>query len=422
MDMQFHGKIDHSDFDSFAKEKQPCLLEVEQKAYPSEMLGWQEMDKWAHPSYYTPILEIAEEVRQNADYLIVAGLGGSNQGARAAIEALAHKTGYGKSPKVVYAALNLSAEYLQRLLAEIGSKSVYINVIAKNFQTVEPGVTFRFLRQYMEQRYSPEEAARRILVTGTENDGHLHPLALKMNYRFFNFPTDVGGRFSAFTVVGLLPMAVAGVDIQAFLAGGRQAQTSLASGGPLLALAKDYAVRRNYLLRQGYTIEVLAHFEPCLEAFSRWWRQLFGESEGKNLTGIFPSVCSYTEDLHSMGQYLQQGKRQIMESFLTFETPPADLAIPVDTSVPDGYDFVNGKTLWQLNQSAFQGTLAAHAEGGVPCFVFSLPSISEESIGQLMYFFMESCFYSARVLGVDPFDQPGVENYKDIMNQLLERN
>ncbi len=422
MDMQFLCKIGLPGFEAFALQKQPRLLEVEENAYPSNMLGWQDMKKWSHSFYYAPIQEIADEVRQNADYFVVVGLGGSNQGARAVIEALRHKTSHGKNPKILYAALNLSAEYLQHLLEEIGDKSVYINVIAKNFQTIEPGITFRFLRQYMESRYSPEEAARRILITGTENDGHLHPLATEKNYRFFQFPLDVGGRYSAFTVVGLLPMAVAGVDIQAFLSGARHAQNNIASGGPLLSMAKEYALRRNYLLQQGYSIEVLAHFEPCLEALSRWWRQLFGESEGKNFTGIFPSVCSYTEDLHSMGQYMQQGKRQVIETFLRFETPPVTLPIPKTTSVPDGYDFLNGKTLHQLNQSAFQGTLSAHSEGGVPCFVFTLSSISEESLGQLLYFFMTACFYSARVLGVNPFDQPGVENYKDIMNQLLERN
>lgn len=411
--------LTRQEYDAYAQSHQAALELVDCNAYDSDMLGWVHIADWADDAMCTDIEQLAAEIRENAEVFVVVGLGGSNQGARAVIEALSPQDAAEGGPEILYAALNLSAAYYETLLRRIGNRSVYINVIAKNFKTLEPGLVFRMLRHEMERRYSKEEAARRIIVTPTVGDGALHRISEEKGYRFLPFPENVGGRYSVFTPVGLLPIAVAGINIRRLLAGAQRAEQEYRTGGVLREDAKHYALTRNALMEKGYGIEVLSFFEPQLEAFGRWWRQLFAESEGKHGTALFPTVCSFTEDLHSVGQYLQQGKRQMIETFLHLNTPPANCVVDREQEVEDGFGYLEGRTFHEINECAYQATLKAHSEGGVPCLQVELDALNAEGIGELLYFYFIVCYYSAVLLGVDPFDQPGVENYKTEMFRLL---
>lgn len=411
--------LTEQEYGRYIQERRGALETVDHNAYNSDMLGWVHLEEWAGEAMRAQIKELAAEIRREAEVFVVVGLGGSNQGARAVIDALTPQDAAPGGPEILYAALNLSAAYYEDLIRRIGDRSVYINVIAKNFKTLEPGLTFRMLRRYLEGRYSKEEAARRIITTPTVGDGALHRISEENGYRFLPFPDNVGGRYSVFTPVGLLPIAVAGIDIDALTEGAAQAQREYLTGGALREDAKRYAAARNALMEKGYGVEVLSFFEPQLESFGRWWRQLFAESEGKNHTALFPTVCSFTEDLHSVGQYLQQGKRQIIETFLHVKTPPVDRKVEESPEIQDGFDYLDGKTFHQINECAYMATLKAHSEGGVPCTVVELDALDAGNMGRLLYFFLIACYYSAALLGVDPFDQPGVENYKQEMYRLL---
>lgn len=354
------------------------------------------------------IKEKAKEIHENADVFILVGVGGSNQAAQAMIEALQ----VNNKPEIIYAGNTLSAHYLRQVLNKLDGKSIYMNVIAKNFETLEPGSHFRVLRQYMASRYSAEELAKRIIITGTL-DSPLHTLAKKHHYQFLSFPLAIGGRFSAFSPVGLLPMAVAGLDITAFLNGGRVAQKELSKKDNNIAIS--YALARYLLYKKGYQIEVLASFEPQMTYFAKWWIQLFGESEGKDGKGLFPASAIYSEDLHSMGQYMQDGPRHLIETFISIRDPQASVIIKADQDLEDGFDYLNDKDFSFVNHAAEKATLQAHFGGGVPCIQLSVPKLSEEIFGQLYYFFMISCAISGKLLGVNPFDQEGVEAYKHSM-------
>ena len=397
-------------YKNFVQENTAILDNIDHGKYESDMLGW------VNTNTVTPeiptIESIAKEIRNEAELFLLIGVGGSNQGARALIDATRHiRKG---APKILYAALNLSADYLQRIIDAMQGKSVYVNIIAKNFKTLEPGITFRAIRQYMENRYGKKESARRIIATGTINDGELHRLANEKGYRFLSFPKDIGGRYSVFSPVGLLPAAVAGCDVHAFLQGAASASNAHEA-------TRDYALKRCFLYNQGFTIEAMAVFEPALESFGRWWRQLFGESEGKDGKGIFPTVFSYTEDLHSIGQYIQQGKKQVTETFIHIKKPLHDIEILPDHTTTDGFEYLSGKTFSQLNATAFAATVEAHEAGGVPCFVFNIEELSEYTLGMMMYSFMKACWYSCTIFGVNPFDQPGVELYKENMQRELRK-
>lgn len=407
------------EYETYVQEHQTALKTVDTNAYAGNMLGWIHTGEWADEEMCARIESLSAEIRERAEVFVVVGLGGSNQGARAVIDALSPQDAKAGGPEILYAALNLSASYYEALLRRIGNRSVYINVIAKNFKTLEPGLTFRMLRHYMEKRYSGEEAARRIITTPTIGDGSLHRISEENGYRYLPFPDDVGGRYSVFTPVGLLPIAVAGIDIRELLKGAAKAEQEFFSGGALRENARSYAVTRNALMEKGYGIEVLSFFEPQFEAFGRWWRQLFAESEGKKNTALFPVVCSFSEDLHSVGQYLQQGKRQMIETFIHTKLPPADRKVDQEPVVDDGFDYLNGMTFHEINECAYQATVKAHSEGGVPCMIVELEKMDAQNIGELMYFYFIVCYYSSVLLGVDPFDQPGVENYKTEMFRLL---
>lgn len=377
-------------------------------------LGWFEVDTWGSDSHIGQIEAVAREVRQAADILVVIGVGGSNQAARAVIEAINHDN---RKTKILYAGNNISATYLEKIIKQLDGKSVYINMIAKNFETLEPGISFRVLRQYLEGRYG-ESAKDRIITTGTQGST-LWQLAQNKGYTFLPFPENIGGRFSVISPVGLLPMAVAGVDIRALVSGAKEMETLLKTTKGEDNMALKYAAVRNLLLSKGYNIEILSFFEPDLDFFSKWWKQLFAESEGKKGKGIFPVSCSYSEDLHSIGQYIQEGQRILMETFIEVETIDSDMAIKPDPSSEDYFAYLDGKSLHEINHSAYVATLNAHIGGGVPCMVMRVPEITPYYFGQMFYFFEFACYLSGKILGINPFDQPGVEAYKQNMFPIL---
>lgn len=358
------------------------------------------------------ILRKAAEIRRDAQVFVLVGVGGSNQAARAMIEALKAPGG----PEIVYAGNTLSAHYLQDVLRRIEGKSVYLNVIAKNFETLEPGSHFRVLRQAMAARYTKTELAARIVVTGTRGS-RLEEIARENGYTFLSFPERVGGRYSAFSPVCLLPIAVAGLDAGAYLQGGEEMEKKLAAGSG--GDAARYAAVRSALGRRGFSVEMLAAFEPRLFWAQSWWKQLFGESEGKGKKGLLPACMSNTEDLHSMGQYMQDGLRCMIETFLMVDDAGAGLEVRPDPNFGDGFDYLDGMDFANINRAAEKATVQAHDAGGVPCVQLRLPRIDERAFGQLFYFFMVSCALSGRLLGVDPFDQGGVEEYKRSMFAAL---
>lgn len=373
----------------------------------SDVLGWVDIDTVANEELMRQIEEKAKEIREKADIFVLIGIGGSNQGARAVIEAMGDRV-----VKVVYIGNTLSPDSLNKIMSELKGKSVYVNVIAKNFATLEPGITFRVIRHYMEKIYGLEEAARRIIATGSLNNSSLEILGREKGYTLLPFPIDVGGRFSVLSSVGLLPMAVAGIDIRDLLKGAREMKKMIHEEAPERNMAVLYALYRNILLEKGYTIEIMGYFEPLLSYFSKWWIQLFGESEGKNGRGIFPTACSFSEDLHSLGQYIQEGRRILFETFLNLEDQGASFKIPHEEDDKDGFAYIDSQDFAFLNKTAYEATVNAHVAGGVPCLVINVPKLSPYYIGQLFYFFEYACYISGSVLGVNPFDQPGVEAYK----------
>ncbi len=372
--------------------------------------GW--VDPAAQRRFLGAVAAKAREVRENADVFVLVGVGGSNQAARAVIQGL----GLGDGPRILYAGNTLSANYLANLLRQLEGKSVYINVIAKNFETLEPGSHFRVLRSYLQGRYSKEELARRIILTGTHGS-RLEQIAAENGYTFLTFPDDIGGRFSAFSPVGLFPMAVAGADIQRLLEGGEAMAEAIKSDSGHTAV--QYAVLRNALHQKGFLVEQLVAFEPQLAYFFKWWVQLFGESEGKEQKGIYPAAACYSEDLHSMGQYLQDGARILIETFLKVKQVQGSVVIAPDKAFDDRFDYLDGMDFTEINKAAESATLEAHHKGGVPCIGIELEALDEYAFGQLFYFFMFSCALSGKLLGVNPFDQEGVEEYKRSMFEKL---
>ncbi|NLM74039.1 MAG: glucose-6-phosphate isomerase [Clostridiaceae bacterium] len=390
----------------------------------SDIINNPESDKgmkgWISTESNLPVMDQlkskAEEIRENADVFILVGVGGSNQAARAVIKALQKDI----KPKVLYAGNTLSAHYLSKLLDEIQDQSVYINVIAKNFETLEPGSHFRVLRKVLESRYSKEEMARRIILTGTHGS-RLEEIAKENGYLFLPFPKDIGGRYSAFSPVGIFPVMVAGIDTDSLIRGVNLLKKHIYNN-PENNIAVQYAAYRNLAYEKGFDIEVLASFEPRLEYFIKWWIQLFGESEGKDKKGIFPSGVIYSEDLHSMGQYLQDGRRNLIETFIKIKDPQASVIIPPDRDFIDGFDYLDRMDFVRINQAAEKATIEAHTNGGVPCAVLELQRIDEKSFGMLFYFFMIACAISGKLMGVNPFDQEGVEEYKRSMFKALGRD
>lgn len=377
----------------------------------ADVLGWMDCAE-ATEGCVQAVKEKAAEWREMADTLVVVGVGGSNQAARGVIDALGTQGGL----DVIWAGNTLSAWELSRILQSLEGRSVAMHVIAKNFETLEPGSHYRVLRNWMEQRYGAEEMARRVVLTGTEGS-RLHEMAKERGHLFLPFPKPIGGRYTAFTAVGLLPIAAAGLDIDAYLQGGLDMQTLIAAQDDNPAFR--YAAWRNALLADGFDTEMLVSFEPRFERLARWWRQLFGESEGKDGKGIFPAYSMYSEDLHSIGQYVQGGPRRLMETFVCVEEDGACVPVPADRASRDGFDYLEGRDFTFINRAAQKATLQAHSEGGVPCARFIVERADEYAFGQLYYTFMAACAVSGCLLGVNPFDQEGVENYKRSMFAIL---
>lgn len=384
-----------------------------------EFLGWVDLPLAAREAM-GPVLDAASAIRADADVLIVIGIGGSYLGARAVIEALRGPFDT-SGTQVLYAGHHLDGGYLQALMDACADRRVCLNVISKSGTTTEPALAFRVLRQWMERRYGREEAARRIFATTDATRGALRRVAEEEGYTSFVIPDDVGGRFSVLTPVGLLPIAAAGVDIGRVLEGAIAMRETVADSDPDRNPALRYAMIRDALYRSGTRIEVLASFHANLSSVTEWWKQLFGESEGKDGKGLFPAAVTNTTDLHSMGQYIQDGTRQLFETFLFAEDAGADLRIPVSDDDTDGLNFLAGSSVAAVNHSALRGTAIAHLEGGTPNATILLPSISPTSIGALLYFFETAVAYGGYALGVNPFDQPGVEAYKRNMFALLSK-
>ena len=393
----------------------PLLAEVlaGEEQY-QDNLGWFSVDEAAGPERVDFLLEQAARVRADADAFVVIGIGGSNQAARAVVKALRPENG----PAILWAGNTISACETARLLKELdGYQSVYIDCIAKNFETLEPGISFRVLRHYLEQRYGQAEAAKRIFATGTPGST-LHQLCIDNGYTFLTFPERIGGRYSVGSDVGLFPMAVAGVDVKALVQGMRDMRDELHAAPAGENLALRYACLRKWMLEQGLSLEMLAFFEPRLDYFAKWWIQLFAESEGKDGTGLYPVVSSNSEDLHSIGQFIQQGSPILFETFVTVRARDASVVLPA-TDKKDYFDYLTGRDFWDINDTARRATMRAHSEGGIPCLELSIPAIDAHTLGELFYFFLFSCYLSCKLVGVNPFNQPGVESYKGYMFKNL---
>ena len=390
----------------------------------SEMLGFVGLPTDYDKDEFTRIQRAAEKIRENSDVLIVIGIGGSYLGARAVIEALKPNlyNNLNKEtrncPEIYFAGQNISGSYLSDLLEVVKDKDISINVISKSGTTTEPAIAFRIFKKFLEVKYGKAGAKERIFATTDSKMGALKSLANKEGYETFVVPNNIGGRFSVLTAVGLLPIAVAGIDIEALLAGAKMGQDDYAEDG-LNNIVNKYAVIRNILYQKGKKIEIFANYEPKLHYFSEWLKQLFGESEGKGGKGIFPVAVDFSTDLHSLGQYIQEGERTIFETVLFVEKSAEDIIIPESTDDTDGFNFIAGKTLSSVNKIAMTATVAAHTEGGVPNIIINISELTPFCLGQLIYFFEKSCAMSAYILGVNPFNQPGVEVYKKNMFRLL---
>ena len=390
-----------------------------------EFLGWIELPTNYDKEEFERIKKAAKKIQNDSDVLVVIGIGGSYLGARAVIDALTHtfhsQMKERKNPVIVYAGHNLSPVYMNELLEYVADKDISINVISKSGTTTEPAIAFRIFREVLETKYGVEEARNRIYVTTDKQKGALKTLADNEKYEKFVIPDNIGGRFSVLTAVGLLPIAAAGIDIDKLMKGAKIAQDKYSEPDVKYNECYKYAVARNLLYRSGKTIEILANYEPKLHYMTEWWKQLYGESEGKDLKGIFPAGVDLTTDLHSMGQYIQDGRRELMETVLKIGTNASEITIQPDDQNLDGLNYLAGKTVGYVNSKAMEGTVLAHVTGNVPNMMIEMDKLDEENLGQVIYFFEKACAISGSMLGVNPFNQPGVEEYKKNMFRLLEK-
>ena len=401
------------------------LLE-EKTGLGNEYLGWLQLPTKFDNKELRRIQAAANRIKMDSEVLIVVGIGGSYIGSRAAIEMLTpyfynqHSKNIRSTPEVYFAGQNISGSYMRDLLRLVEGKDISINVISKSGTTTEPAIAFRILKDYMEKRYGKEEAQKRIYATTDASVGALKQLADEEGYETFVIPDDVGGRFSVLTPVGLLPIAVAGIDIDKILEGAKQAAEDYNNSNLMENDCYKYAAVRNILYSKGKTVELMANYEPSLAYIGEWWKQLFGESEGKDFKGIYPATVNFSTDLHSMGQYIQQGLRNIFETVLFVEANNCDeIIINKEDKDLDGLNYLAGITVDYVNRMAFEGTVLAHLDGGVPNLVINIPELTPYYFGYLVYFFEKACGVSGYLLGVNPFNQPGVEDYKKNMFALL---
>ena len=391
----------------------------------NDFLGWIDLPVDYDKEEFARIKAAAKKIQSDSDVLLVIGIGGSYLGARAAIEFLSHSfynvldKSVRKTPEIYFCGNSISSTYLKHLMDVVGDRDFSINMISKSGTTTEPAIAFRVFKEKLEAKYGKKGAAERIYATTDKAKGSLKHLSDEEGYETFVVPDDVGGRFSVLTAVGLLPIAVSGADIDKLMEG--------AASGRKRALENDfeendalqYAALRNILLRKGKSVEILANYEPAVHYVSEWWKQLFGESEGKDNKGLFPASVDLTTDLHSMGQFIQDGSRVMFETVINIDTPREELTIGEEPVDLDGLNYLAGKTVDFVNKSAMNGTILAHTDGQVPNFMVTVPEVNEFYLGELFYFFEFACGVSGYLLGVNPFNQPGVESYKKNMFALL---
>ncbi|WP_337102826.1 glucose-6-phosphate isomerase [Paenibacillus sp. YIM B09110] len=391
----------------------------------SDYLGWIDLPTNYNKEEFARIKQAADKIKSDSEVLIVIGIGGSYLGARAAIEMLSHSF-YNilpkeerKTPQILFAGNNISSNYVTHLLQLVEGRDWSINVISKSGTTTEPAIAFRVFRAALEKKYGKEAARKRIYATTDTSKGALKKLSNEEGYESFVIPDDVGGRYSVLTAVGLLPIAAAGIDIDAMMQGAADASKEYANPNLAENEAYQYAAARNALYRKGKATEILVNYEPALHFVSEWWKQLFGESEGKDYKGIFPAAVDFSTDLHSMGQFIQEGNRNIFETVIQVNEVAEQITIEHDSEDLDGLNFLTGKTMDFVNKKAFEGTLLAHTDGQVPNLIVNIADMTPYSFGYLVYFFEKACGISGYLLGVNPFDQPGVEAYKKNMFALL---
>lgn len=392
-----------------------------------DFVGWLELPTNYDKEEFSKIKKAAEKIQKESDILVVIGIGGSYLGARAVIESLTSSfynmlaEEQRKSPQILYVGNNLSPNYLNELIEYIGNKDFSVNVISKSGTTTEPAVAFRIFREILENKYGIDEARSRIYATTDKEKGALKTLADNEGYETFVVPDNIGGRYSVLTAVGLLPIAVAGIDIDKLMQGARIGQERYNDSNLKYNECYQYAVVRNILYKEDKKIEILVNYEPKMHYFTEWWKQLFGESEGKEQKGIFPAGVDFTTDLHSMGQYIQEGERNLFETVVAIDKPNTDIKLNPDDDNLDGLNYLAGKGLDYVNKKAMEGTIKAHVTGNVPNIQITMEKLDEANLGELIYFFEKACAVSGMILGVNPFNQPGVEEYKKNMFKLLEK-
>lgn len=392
-----------------------------------DFVGWLELPTNYDKKEFARIKKAAKKIKKESDILVVIGIGGSYLGARAVIESLTSSfynmlsNKERKYPQILYAGNNLSPNYINELIDYIGNKDFSVNVISKSGTTTEPAVAFRIFREILENKYGIDEARSRIYATTDKEKGALKTLADSEGYEQFVVPDNIGGRYSVLTAVGLLPIAVAGIDIDKLMEGARIGQERYNDANLKYNECYQYAVARNILNKDKKDVEILVNYEPKMHYFTEWWKQLYGESEGKDQKGIFPAGVDFTTDLHSMGQYIQEGKRNLFETVITVENPNTDINLNPDDDNLDGLNYLAGKGLDYVNKKAMEGTIKAHVTGKVPNIQISMEKLDEINLGELIYFFEKACAMSGMILGVNPFNQPGVEEYKKNMFKLLEK-
>ena len=425
LDLTYSGVSDKEISRYSSKVEKICNNLIQKADDENEFVGWLNLPTNYDKKEFNRIKKAAKRIRKNSEVFVVIGIGGSYLGARAVIEALTSNFANimpeetRKSPQIFFVGNSISPNYINELIDCIGDKDISINVISKSGTTTEPAIAFRIFREYLESKYGVDEARDRIYITTDKKRGALKQLADEEEYETFVIPDNVGGRFSVLTAVGLLPIAVAGISLDKLMAGAKSAQDDYLDGNLKYNQCYKYAVARNILYKKDKNIEILANYEPKLHYFTEWWKQLYGESEGKEHKGIFPAGVDLTTDLHSMGQYIQEGRRNLFETVLNVVNTNQDINIKPDEDNLDGLNFLAGKTMDYVNKQAMKGTIEAHASGGVPNIIINVKKLNEETIGELIYFFELACAISGNILGVNPFDQPGVEAYKKNMFRLL---
>ena len=393
----------------------------------SDFVGWLNLPTKYDKKEFARIKKAAKKIKKESDILVVIGIGGSYLGARAVIEALTSSfynmlpNEERNFPQILYVGNNLSSDYMNELIEYIGDKDFSVNVISKSGTTTEPAIAFRIFREILENKYGIEEARSRIYATTDREKGALKTLAEKEGYEQFVVPDNIGGRYSVLTAVGLLPIATCGIDIDKLMEGAKEAQEKYNDPDLKYNECYQYAVVRNILYKLYKNTEILVNYEPKMHYFTEWWKQLFGESEGKDQKGIFPAGVDFTTDLHSMGQYIQEGRRNLFETVIKIKKPKSDIEIQPDEDNLDGLNYLAGKTLDYVNKKAMEGTIQAHVSGDVPNIQITIEKLDEKNLGAMIYFFEKACAVSGMILGVNPFNQPGVEEYKKNMFKLLEK-